>query len=204
MPREPVRTSSTSRPRWPPQRPAPRHVVGAQRQRGGVARDDRRAGSSGAPPSSGVEPRRRRAAPSGRRRAAPPGRSAHRPRQIDRFQRHRAVGRGVVPVDAEPWRAWAASASAPSAWQASARQSCSTWRPGRLAAEIVVEADHAMHFGAADRFSASAISGTASAWHVAERVLQRVQDRQGGAFAGGLRGDDFRCVLPGPRLEPGQ
>ena len=57
----------------------------------------------------------------------------------------------------------AASASPPAAWQASARQSFSTCRPGRLAAEVMIEGDDAVHLGA--------------------REVQRLRDQRHGRFA---------------------
>ena len=61
-------------------------------------------------------------------------------------------------------------------WQASARQTWITWRPGRLAAEIVIEADHALDFRARE------IEHVGDDHHrlvadVAEMVVERVQDR---------------------------
>jgi hypothetical protein len=77
-------------------------------------------------------------APPRPRRPAPADRPAvdHRRRGAgaeakaeDRLQRHRAVGRGSVPVDARRPSHGPRQRSAPIAWQASARQSFSTWRP---------------------------------------------------------------------------
>ena len=71
-----------------------------------------------------------------------------------------------------------------------------------MAAEIVVEAHDAVHLGARqvqrfgdhrDRFGMD----------VAERRLQGVQDRQRGAFAAALAGNDLGPALTGPWLEPG-
>ena len=63
------------------------------------------------------------------------------------------------------------------AWQASARQTFTTWRPGGLAAEIMVEADDAMDLGArqVQRVGDQRHGGRI---HIAELLLQRVQDRQ--------------------------
>ena len=70
-----------------------------------------------------------------------------------------------------------ATACAPAAWQASARQSFSDMPARRLAPEIVIEGHDAVHLGARDvqRFGDHRDDGFG---HVAERLLHGVQDRQ--------------------------
>ena len=83
--------------------------------------------------------------------------------------------------DAEPASDARRSRVAARAWQASARQSFRTCRAGRLAAEVMVEGDDAMHLGArqverlGDHRHGRAVD-------IAERRLERVQDRQQGAL----------------------
>ena len=105
------------------------------------------------------------------------------PEAINRLQRH--APSAVVSPNAMPSRASAraASASPPAAWQASARHSFSTCRPGGLAAEVVIKGDDAMHFGARDiqRFRDHRLGGLVD---VAECLLQGVQDRQQRALQG--------------------
>ena len=68
---------------------------------------------------------------------------------------------------------------------------------GRLAAEIVVEGDDAMHFGARDiqRFGDQRLGGFVD---VAELLLQGVQDRQQRAFKAAVLGDDLRGSFRAP------
>ena len=79
------------------------------------------------------------------------GRDRAQAEAIDRLQasRCRPGGRAHRARRAGPRHA-RASGSPPTAWQASARHSLSTCRPGRRAAEVVIEGDDAVHLGAGD------------------------------------------------------
>ena len=112
------------------------------------------------------------------------------PEAIDRLDRHRAACAGAVPFGAEPPSTASASAAPPTAWQASARQIFTTWRPAGTVAEIVVEAHHPMHLGPADveRLGDHRHGGIG---HMTEGRLQRVQDRQERPFAVQLGSDQL-------------
>ena len=85
------------------------------------------------------------------RRRASPRRAGAEAEAIDRLQRHRAVRRRLVPSRCRATASRAsASASPPIDWQASARQSFSTWRPAGWLAEIMIEGDDAVDFGAGE------------------------------------------------------
>ena len=149
MPREPVRTISTSSPRF-----------SAALNR---ARATSSAPTQSAPESREMNTRALMPAPlSGERRASP--HRACRPRDRDRAAPRGSYGkargnrrprvsrgrRGVVSPNFTPSfsSARAANASPPAAWQDSARQSLSTRRPGRLVAEVVIEGHRAVDLGA--------------------------------------------------------
>ena len=119
----------------------------------------------------GVHPADQPAIDHGRRR----GRA--KTEAVDRIKRHAAVGGGLAEVDAELLADAVGDRAPPAAWQASARQSFRTCRPGRLAPKIVIEGHDAVHFGARNvqRFGDD---GDGVFRHVADRLLHGVQDRQ--------------------------
>jgi hypothetical protein len=98
--------------------------IGAEGQRGGITRDeDRRphdADSSAAISASNFSSVTR--ACSVVSSTCTDGPQAHKPRQY--------TGSSVIPLPARRSRACSASASPPTAWQASAQQTRTTWRPG--------------------------------------------------------------------------
>ena len=134
------------------------------RRSDGAPRPHRRPRERAAASRGTIDARRHRAAPSrpaarraGARRDAPissPS-SMHRRRQsaiaeaIDGSSVSRAVRRGLAEVDAEARRAAARPAPRrPSTGRLRPGRACTTWRPARLAAEVVIEGDDAMDLGA--------------------------------------------------------
>ena len=156
-PREPVRTTVDIA----GLRQQRGHRIGAQRQRGGIARDEdprgHRARLQRRVDPRGVEPPERRAI-----QHAPTGRSR--------------TGRGRTPAPASPRRpAWCRASPRRAAAHVSGQRVGAQRLAGlgaaqpqhvparRVAAEVVIEADDPCT-SARVRFSASAIIGTASAW----------------------------------------
>ena len=122
---------------------------------------------------------------SGRAARRPPGpparaRNCRGNRRFSASTRPRAWRPGCKPCAAARC---AATRSTPLAWQASARQSFSTCRPGTASSEVMVETDHAAHLGLRDVQRARPSAGTACAGTWPKAVLQRVQDRQHGGGA---------------------
>ena len=191
-PAAPARTGRASRCARS-RRSSPRRLrLATERRRDLVGADGdaprRRAGRRGDASSRRLRRQRRRAARSSSR----PTSSAveHRRRRrgaeaeaIDRLERDRAVAassrrsRCRASLQRAPARR-----SPPIAWQASARQSLTHMAAGRLAAEVVVEGDDAVHLGAR-QVQRLGDERHRRLRHVAEGVLQRVQDRQQRAFA---------------------
>ena len=70
----------------------------------------------------------------------------------------------------------------------------------RLVAEIMIESEHAMHFGAR-QIERCGDHRNGGPRHVAERLLKRVQDDERGAFQAVVLGDDLGAarLIPGVR-----